>query len=78
MRLHNLKAWVVRRLQNVVVRCRPIRRPLAPWAPIDAWAHGLVRINGRWFDLGFELPFRTPNEWNKMWAEYIKDCWSDS
>jgi hypothetical protein len=52
-----------------VVRPVPIR-PEAPWSPIDAFAHGLVKIKGRWFDLAFEAPFRSYAEWSAMWKAY--------
>lgn len=74
MSLHNARATVLRALTRAVRFVRPVPpRPDAPWSPIDAFAHGLVRINGRWFDLAFEAPFRSYAEWDAMWKAYELD-----
>lgn len=76
VRLHNVRARVLRALMAAIRRVRPVPRlPRAPWSPIDAFAHGLVRLDGRYYDLAFEAPYRSFAEWDREWRGYFAACW---
>lgn len=76
MILYNLRVRFLRLLCRGYLWFRPVpSRPNAPWTSLDAWAHGLVRIKGRWYDLGFEAPYACYADWKAEWDRFA--VWAD-
>ena len=73
MKFHNLRARLIRATMCAIRLVRPYpTNPHAPWSPVDAFANGLVKIEGKWYDLAFEVPFRSYAEWEAMWIDYAR------